>query len=558
MPKVDIQKGDITPNVARFFALPASAPLSVKRVANELKRQNERKGFITNIIAKEGYAIWEHSLVRPVNSATAARGGRSSDTVVIVPLVLSDTRYVNSFILAILNGTTRLHLFRGDQYTNHRFGTLNTDSITAEKLSILIMLLDKEVFGYDQFLITDHNLFDSYINISRDEIVTRRKIQLTDSLITNPDGSLSERSRVQVCTTIESFHCPFPGRCTPDGTCDECPEYCKSTSTTCTTTFLEDPWGNIHAGGGGGTSGGGSGGSGGSGGDYSGCLTGGELFAGRTPCDGGTNGPLGWVATENPDMDDTFADPYNPVDAPEEPVIDLGVDIYDSVPPLPPLANQRKIAEAPCRGNVEDLQSGTNGDATGIMPRMLTKTDDQLFSLMKSLFGLFAIQNNDLWAVSNRMINKFKSNSGGFYSSDTLNKYVSESSQIENMIQQLGRELNRRLSLANGNINNVQSFQIERPKFTGMYNMFHGLKILINDTECTEVKLLGFQQGSGTKWEADIQITIIDHFGLDKHDALKYQGTHGGFAAWWVLQHMRGYQPFKTKITITKRLSSEY
>jgi hypothetical protein len=59
------------------------------------------------------------------------------------------------------------------------------------------------------------------------------------------------------------------------------------------------------------------------------------------------------------------------------------------------------------------------------------------------------------------------------------------------------------------------------------------------------------------KWTADLNITIKDHFGLDKNDALTYQNYHAGFAAWWILQHCRGYKPFETKISFKMQLQTQ-
>jgi hypothetical protein len=44
---------------------------------------------------------------------------------------------------------------------------------------------------------------------------------------------------------------------------------------------------------------------------------------------------------------------------------------------------------------------------------------------------------------------------------------------------------------------------------------------------------------------------------LDKNDALTYQNYHAGFAAWWILQHCRGYKPFETKISFKMQLQTQ-
>jgi len=48
----------------------------------------------------------------------------------------------------------------------------------------------------------------------------------------------------------------------------------------------------------------------------------------------------------------------------------------------------RLIGYSADRGNVEDMQFGTNGDPSGIFPHLLSKTDDQLFSIMSSFLSM--------------------------------------------------------------------------------------------------------------------------------------------------------------------------
>lgn len=98
-----------------------------------------------------------------------------------------------------------------------------------------------------------------------------------------------------------------------------------------------------------------------------------------------------------------------------------------------------------------------------------------------------------------------------------------------------------------------------RPIFGGNYNMFHGLTILINDTENTEIRLEKFETISGSnKFFATVEITIIDHFGVDKNDALGKEYIHSGFTAWWLLQHKRGKVPFITKVVVRKTIIGYY
>ena len=103
-------------------------------------------------------------------------------------------------------------------------------------------------------------------------------------------------------------------------------------------------------------------------------------------------------------------------------------------------------------------------------------------------------------------------------------------------------------------------FQI-RP-FLGPGNFFTGIKILVNDTESTQVTLdpgsYDFNPDTGA-WQADFCFTVCDHFGLDGEDVLDWAwvpfGNAGrGFAAWYHMQKIHNSVPFETKIYISATL----
>lgn len=120
--------------------------------------------------------------------------------------------------------------------------------------------------------------------------------------------------------------------------------------------------------------------------------------------------------------------------------------------------------------------------------------------------------------------------------------------------------LGEKLTETSGNIDQVIKLETNdyRPIFNGGWNKFGGLQIAINDTEAHEIRLINFRKEGGVLWYADIEVTIFDNFGLDKNDALMYQGKHAGFAAWWLLQHTKGFKPFVTKIVIKSSIEGRY
>lgn len=263
-----------------------------------------------------------------------------------------------------------------------------------------------------------------------------------------------------------------------------------------------------------------------------------------------------WLIT----TDQPFSYPDFICNVPDKPVINNGVDVGDISPTTPPSANSRLIAKTQNRGNTEDMQHGTNGNTTGITNTFLLQCPDWfLFEKMRGLLTTFSAFNSNLRSVGNAMIDKFQQKTGGTYSNSSLNNEVSASSDLSNFLKKFGEELNSRLKNSGGNINSISPIDLStRPVFNGLYNKFHGLTILLNDTEYTEIQLDNFSIDNLGNWSADVTVIIHDHFGLDKHDALEYQGWHDGFAAWWILQNTRDYVPFETIVTVRKNLKGNF
>jgi hypothetical protein len=251
--------------------------------------------------------------------------------------------------------------------------------------------------------------------------------------------------------------------------------------------------------------------------------------------------------------------PANPV---EEQRIDLGITITD-LPSTPPVTPGRLIGRTPDRHpgtNPPDLQHSFNGDDVGVYTHMIPKTDTELFVSMRNLFSKCTIMSPELRTVAWDMISRFENRTGGEYTNPTLTRHATSCVQFYNFLQNFGSRLGQALTATGGDINAVTEINTTsiRPAYTGIWNTLAGLKILINDTESSEIRLISFTKDSGINWTAEIEVTIYDNFGLDKPDVLKYQGKHEGFAAWYLLQHSRNYVPFKTKIVTRTKIQGRY
>ena len=71
----------------------------------------------------------------------------------------------------------------------------------------------------------------------------------------------------------------------------------------------------------------------------------------------------------------------------------------------------------------------------------------------------------------------------------------------------------------------------------------------LHDTLAYKVILQDYELKENNSYKAKIKIIIYDHFGLDEPVIKdKLPGNIDAFRAWFILQHVRGYIPFVTKI----------
>ena len=564
--KIDSPIGQHAPadHTGQFFHLPASTHASVARVAAALQNRNTKLEFVNRFASQNGFPVWDKAIFKVYKKQSgsnfAHNNGPESDSLAYIPLVLQDSNHVNGYILATLGDTLQLTYSLASDYKAYP-NTPTPSLMSASQFTFEMLRLNKNVFGNTKYKITDPKLFST-------DTIHKKTTQII--LNAPPDVNLASVNTNE-CWLITwlGIYCGtpnYPGCKDADG-CDLCGTYCRweeSSITICT--------GGGSAGGGGG--GGGSPlpgedpgpvGGGGGGNDlphYYPCPGTGNPFT--APICPPPGGGIGWVPLpleEEPTytlLD--YTDLENPIFIPDDivlmpPGFNFQFQGFTAVTD-PPVKTIGKIAP---RGNSEDMDWGYNGDASGILSMMPNFTDQQLFDEVEDLFH--KTSTGVLQTVGDNMLDRFRNTIGGIYSNSNLSQKVFENSKFKEFIVKFGVRLNQALENANWNIDNVGTIEIpteDRPIFNGLHNKFNGLQILINDTEETIIELTGFSINPTThKWVANLNVIIKDHFGLDKNDALTYQNNHAGFAAWWLLQHTRGYRPFETQVKFKMDLIAE-
>jgi hypothetical protein len=172
--KTEINYDDSSKNekvaIDKFLTVPAGINSTVNRIINTIKQQEDKYRFLDKIITNEGYAMWQnarimtksHSLhdISDVSTpSTSSSLTSSNDTIVLIPLVLENTTYVNSFISCNVNDTVGVKLYRGRDYSNHSFNK-NADSLNAHKIALTCMNLERETFQHNNFNVKDKRLLN--------------------------------------------------------------------------------------------------------------------------------------------------------------------------------------------------------------------------------------------------------------------------------------------------------------------------------------------------------------------------------------------------------------
>jgi hypothetical protein len=543
---------------SRFFTEHRSTNPQVQSIMQWLQNKNAKKDFVTQTSKQIGFPYWDKALItNPPNRG--ARGASDSGLVIYIPFVRDSQNYVNASMVVELNPEDTAMSYICDwQYDEKVRSNTSVDS-SAESYAMFFMYFTKTTLGQTRFKITDNTLFASHPRLTSADSL---EFNFYDSSAGRVAGRL-ETNTNQIC--VPGFFCGAKTSPQCINGCDwqDCsadPDVCHFVWE-CITYPGGDNGGTGGTGGDGGSGGtGGSGGNGGGGGTTTPPECGGPTTGSRTesnlPC------TPGWTPVpvpDNPPQPTTiFSSLTNPINVPDSSFVSYPftlVQLLDTTP------TGRLIARSLPRGNTEDMTWGYDHDSSGINMLALGlpwDTDSAaLFDRMDNLFYWCTFFDNELRDVGDLMIQRFKERTGQPFSSPILNHKVFEAGKFQDYIKTVIKQIDDSLKLNGENINsiNIDSLSI-RPHFNGLYHKFHGLQILVNDTESTDIYIDNFVQNQFTKlWSADITFVIKDHFGLDKPDAITYQYDHSGFIAWWLLQHRRGFRPFETVITVKIRVT---
>ena len=249
------------------------------------------------------------------------------------------------------------------------------------------------------------------------------------------------------------------------------------------------------------------------------------------------------------------------------------------------VANKAKYSREECyktsyKINIPLLKKIIPEISTGLDVRLFDKfsTENLFWDFEQTATLYFAT--GELQENIKRMIAKFKRNEGGVYEDKILTKYVSDNPNTAkycmNVEDYIAEQLKQNITdlkkaedpkpyfggaeviTKNRKLKNKEYFTKPIYSYDNLSNVTGGLTIALNDIWAAEV-LLKEVNTDNDNYKAKYQVTLWDHFGLDLPDMEKIfniiPSIGETFLTWFILQHLRGYKPFITKITFEREFS---
>lgn len=185
----------------------------------------------------------------------------------------------------------------------------------------------------------------------------------------------------------------------------------------------------------------------------------------------------------------------------------------------------------------------------------LKASDKELFADMYMLASMGSLSGGG--ELLTALIGHFKDSTGTPFSNAYMNQKLKEHPSFHTFVYQKDKgvldNLKKQLKKVLGNIKRVKLLQegeirSDRTKFNTLKDKLNGMTLAVDDTSAYEVYVDDYKLTAPNTFSCNLRIIVYDNYGLDAEDVAKY-GTIAGFRAWYVLQHVRGYKPFLTKMT---------
>lgn len=168
-----IEKPTKEPDEYRFFAAHYPTDHRVVAALEFLKRKNKDMDFVKTTITQIGYPYWDNAIVVKNTDSNMRGANEDSVTVVFVPFVRDSQTVVNASMQIVMNGSDTAWDYVCDwQYQD------TVDGMNGKQQSLLLMSLDRNVFGERIYRILDSNAYGggvSHVKISSATVASKNQ-----------------------------------------------------------------------------------------------------------------------------------------------------------------------------------------------------------------------------------------------------------------------------------------------------------------------------------------------------------------------------------------------
>lgn len=143
----------------KFLDVSGKLPRILGRISSSLRKEDNKKEFVNSLANFQGIPVWEKA--KYINKSKKSGNtslGDESDSTVFVPLVLTDSHFVNAFLVCTEKDSTfEFNLFNCNDYKKYGY-TKNPGKPNANNIVDMFIGFEYSVFGHDEFIINDQQL----------------------------------------------------------------------------------------------------------------------------------------------------------------------------------------------------------------------------------------------------------------------------------------------------------------------------------------------------------------------------------------------------------------
>jgi hypothetical protein len=189
----------------KFFRIhPGTDPL-VNTIAQNIRRQDEKRNLVSKIVDKAGFPVWEKAVVNKITSQARVT---QNEQQVFIPIVNEDDRETRAILAVKLNGEDTLFtMVYAAAYRQYGFdSTANNDNWSALDVFAAFTYFDHTIFDRTGYYLSDSRL----LGTTEDTISNQPATIYIENIGTEAQGRLQRSNPGTIVIYITYVHCDYP------------------------------------------------------------------------------------------------------------------------------------------------------------------------------------------------------------------------------------------------------------------------------------------------------------------------------------------------------------